>query len=48
MDSCCFTMVNRAKNILLKKNRLICDHTTEVLATLIIDYNNIMDLFTYI
>ena len=48
MDSCCLTMVNSTKNILLKKNRLICDYTTEVLATIIINYNNIMNLFTYI
>ena len=33
-------MVNSAKNILNKKNRLTCDHTTEeVLTTFNIDYN---------
>ena len=48
MNLCCFTMVNSVKNILTKKNRLTCDHTTEVLATLIIDDNNIMNPFKYI
>ena len=33
MDSCCFTMVNSVKNILLKKNRLTCDSTTEEVLT---------------
>ena len=38
-------MVNSAKNILIKKNRLTCDHTTgEVLTTFINDYNNITNL----
>ena len=37
-----YTMVNSMKNILIKKNRLTCDHTTEeVLTTFIIDYNDI-------
>ena len=35
-----FTMVNSAKTILTKKNRLTCDHTTgEVLTTFNINYN---------
>ena len=39
-------MVNSAKNILNKKNRLTCDHTTEeVLTTLINDYNNITNIY---
>ena len=36
-----YTMVNSAKNILTKKTRLTCDHTTEVLTTSIIDYNDL-------
>ena len=37
-----YTMVNSMKNILIKKNHLTCDHTTEeVLTTFIIDYNDI-------
>ena len=48
MDLCCYTMVNSVKNILMTKNHLTCDHTTEVLATLIIDYINIMNASKYI
>ena len=33
MDFFHFIMVNSAKNILNKKNRLTCDSTTEVLTT---------------
>ena len=37
-----FTMVNSAKNILIKKNCPTCDHTTgEVLTTSNNDYNDI-------
>ena len=48
MDSCCFTMVNIVQKHSPKKNHLICDHTTEVLATLILTYDNITNLFEYI
>ena len=43
-----FIMVNSAKSNLIKKKCLTCDHTTEVLTTLIINYHNITNLFEYI
>ena len=41
-DSCYSSWLIARKTILIKKNHLICDHTTgEVLTTINNDYNNI-------
>ena len=43
-----FTMVNSMKNILIKKNHLTCDNTTEeVLTTSLYHYNNIYKEHSY-